>query len=327
MPKIPRKSFLTPKIIIDKLTQKFDNLCPSKPNRTFKPTLKYGSYGVLSHSQIPDHINKPPYGRLSNTSELYKYYSRETPFAEVKTEQQISLMKKAAKLAAKCLKLCIESTKIGVTGEDIDRIGHDFIVENGAYPAGVNFHGFPKAICISVNEVACHGIPNLRPFSSGDIVSYDCTVYLNGVFGDCAGTTIVGDVSDEIRKLVRVSKECLDIAIENVRPGIEFSRLAKVVTAHAEKHGFSVLREFGGHFIGEMMHMHPMIGFCYPSSTPGCMVPGQTFTIEPILCQGSNSIYTWDDGWTIATVDNGFCSQFEHTVLVTDSGCDIITIP
>lgn len=327
MSNVLRSSFLTPKIIIDKVSRSLDVLNPSKPKRLFPPTLKYGSYGVLSHQPIPNHIDKPPYGILSDDNALYKYYSRETPYAEIKTEQQICLMKKAANLAARCLKQCMESTKIGVTGEYIDKIGHNFIVENGAYPAGVKFHGFPKAICISVNEVACHGIPDLRPFSNGDVISYDCTVYLNGVFGDCAGTILVGDVSDEIRKLVNVSKECLDIAIECVRPGVPFSKLAEVVTAHAERNNFSVIREFGGHFIGEMMHMQPMIGFHHPSSTPGHMLPGQIFTIEPILCQGTNSIYTWEDGWTIATRDNGFCSQFEHTVLVTDSGCEVITVP
>lgn len=116
-------------------------------------------------------------------------------------------------------------------------------------------------------------------------------------------------------------------AIEAVAPGAAFSRLAEAVTSHAEKHGYGVIREFGGHFIGEMMHMPPMIQFLHPSSTPGLMKPGQIFTVEPIICQGDRSIYTWDDGWTIATCDSGFCAQFEHTVMVTPTGYEILTLP
>ncbi|GFE53459.1 hypothetical protein BaOVIS_008630 [Babesia ovis] len=293
------------------------------------PTVQFGEYQVLPSHEIPSHITRPPYASLTDPSQLRAYYSRPCPHAEVKSNDQIRAMRDAAKIAADCLRCCMSATRENMTAEDIDRIGHEFIVSRGAYPAGVGFHGFPKAICISVNEVACHGIPNTRPFQPGDIVSYDCTVFYNNVFGDCAGTVIVGGESstDEAGStLVRVAKECVDRAIEAVAPGTEFATLADIVSQHASSFGFGVIREFGGHFIGDMMHMPPMIQFCQPSSTPGKMQPGQVFTIEPIICEGDPEIYTWEDGWTIATHDNGRCAQFEHTILVTDSGCEILTI-
>ncbi|KAK1933202.1 putative methionine aminopeptidase [Babesia divergens] len=310
-------SFLTPKLIIDRLKFRSDSLFGKK--QQFKPTLRSGEYRVLPSHEIPAHIARPTYGNTRCEAELRAYYSRPCAEAEVKSAGQVRRMRRAAVIAANSLKRCIEATREGVTAEDIDRLGHEFIVQSGAYPAGVNFHGFPKAICISVNEVACHGIPDMRPFKEGDIVSYDCTVFHDG---DCAGTTIVGAGSEVAQHL-----ECLEKAISTVGPGVAFSRLAEVVTHHAESNGFGVIREFGGHFIGEMMHMPPMIQFKHPSSTPGAMKPGQVFTIEPIICQGKPDIYTWDDGWTIATCDSGLCAQFEHTVLVTLSGCEVLTLP
>ncbi|KAK1445068.1 creatinase/methionine aminopeptidase superfamily protein [Babesia gibsoni] len=319
------RSYLTPKLVLDRLSQAA-GLSPGK--KSFTPTVKYGEYEILPPHKIPAHIVRPPYGNpRASEAELREYYSKPCVDGEVKSTKQVRLMRQAGLIAANCLKTCMESTAVGVTAEDIDRIGHEFIVNSGAYPAGVNFHGFPKAICISVNEVACHGIPDTRPFKNGDVVSYDCTVFHQGVFGDCAGTVVVGRGTEESNLVVKVAKECMEKAVAEVAPGVAFSRLAEVVTSHARAHGFGVVREFGGHFIGDVMHMPPMIQFKHPSTTPGVMKAGQVFTIEPIICQGDADIYTWDDGWTIATCDSGLCAQFEHTVLVTPSGCDVLTLP
>ncbi|GIX61249.1 methionine aminopeptidase 1a, putative [Babesia caballi] len=286
-----------------------------------------GEYEVLPAHAIPRHIARPPYASARSDAELRAYYAQPCANAEVKSTRQIAAMRAAARVAANCLRHCMDATREGITAEDVDRIGHQFIVDSGAYPAGVGFHGFPKAICISVNEVACHGIPDTRPFKRGDVVSYDCTVFHDGVFGDCAGTAIVGEAPQDAATLVRAAKECVDKAVEAVAPGVEFAKLAELVTSHAASFGFAVVREFGGHFIGHLMHMPPMVQFRHPSSTPGTMQAGQVFTIEPIICQGDPEVYTWDDGWTIATCDGGLCAQFEHTVLVTDSGCEVLTVP
>uniref|UniRef100_A0A3B0NI04 Methionine aminopeptidase n=1 Tax=Theileria annulata TaxID=5874 RepID=A0A3B0NI04_THEAN len=322
-----KNSVLTPKLVLEKISTNLGNKNGLKSGENFKQTVRYGEYPVLSHDPIPKHIVRPFYAQNRTEDELKRYYTQKLPFAEVKTDEQISKMRSAAKIAAKCLKLCLDSTEKGVTADFIDRKGQDFIVNSGAYPSGVNFHGYPRALCISVNEVACHGIPSMRPFHESDVVSYDCTVFYDGVFGDCAGTCILGEAPEEAKKLVSVSRECCYIAIESLKPGVKFSKMAELVTKHAEKNGFSVIREFGGHFIGHMLHMPPMIQFSNPSSTPGVAEEGHIFTIEPIVCQGDNSIYTWEDGWTIATADNGLCSQFEHTVLVTKDGCEILTLP
>ncbi|CDR97301.1 methionine aminopeptidase, putative [Babesia bigemina] len=319
------RSFLSPKLILERTP--FGSLLSASKKKQFTPTLRQGAYQVLPPQPIPAHITRPPYAASRNESELRAYYSQPCVHAEVKNAQQIAAMRAAARVAADCLKRCMDATAEGATAEDIDRLGQEFIVSRGAYPAGVGFHGFPKAICISVNEVACHGIPDTRPFTRGDVVSYDCTVFHDGVFGDCAATAIVGEATEAVNTLVRVAKECADKAVAAVAPGVEFARLAEIVTSHAAAFGFGVVREFGGHFIGELMHMPPMVQFKHPSSTPGVMQAGQVFTIEPIICQGDPAIYTWDDGWTIATCDAGFCAQFEHTVLVTDTGCDVLTLP
>ncbi|ORM39945.1 Methionine aminopeptidase 1 [Babesia sp. Xinjiang] len=321
------QSFLSPKLILER-TSLGSFFSPSKRQK-FQPTLRYGEYEVLRAHNIPAHIKRPPYATARNDAELRAYYGRQCAYAEVKSTKQIKAMRVAGRIAANCLHKCMKSTKEGITAEDIDRIGHEYIISTGAYPAGVGFHGFPKAICISVNEVACHGIPDTRPFKHGDIVSYDCTVFYDGVFGDCAGTVLVGDTSESDESaitLVRVAKECVDEAISAVAPGVEFSRLAGIITQHAASFGYGVVREFGGHFIGELMHMPPMIQFQHPSSTQGTMEEGHVFTIEPIICEGDPEIYTWEDGWTIATCDGGRCAQFEHTVLVTSSGCEILTL-
>eukprot|EP00375_Theileria_parva_P001731 XP_764406.1 methionine aminopeptidase, type I [Theileria parva strain Muguga] len=274
-----KNSFLTPKLVLEKICPNLANKNGLKSQKNFKQTVRYGEYPVLSHDPIPSHIPRPYYAQNRTEDELKIYYNQKLPFAEVKNEEQISKMRAAAKIAAKCLKLCLDSTEKGVTADFVDRKAQDFIVSSGAYPSGVNFHGYPRAICVSVNEVACHGIPNMRPFHESDVVSYDCTVFYDGFFGDCAATCIVGEAPEEIKKLVLVSKECCYVAIDSLKPGVKFSKLAKLVSNHAEKNGFSVIKEFGGHFIGHVLHMPPMMQFSHPSSTPGVAEEGHVFTI------------------------------------------------
>ncbi|CRH00391.1 methionine aminopeptidase 1a, putative [Plasmodium relictum] len=287
---------------------------------SFKPTLEDGKYGITEIQKVPEYIKGPSYsktGIVENCSISY----------EIKDEESIKKMKKAAKLAAQCLKLCLENSKEGVATDDIDKMAFNFFIKNNAYPAGINFHGFPKTLCASPNEVVCHGIPNLRKLKCGDIVTYDCTVFVDGVFGDCAGTVGIGNVSESHKKLIDVSKECLYKAISICKDGQKFSEIGRVITEHAQKNGFNVIRDFCGHFIGRNMHMYPLIEHHYPNShNNNRMKKGQIFTIEPILSEGSINIHTWKDQWTVCTNDNSFCSQWEHTILVLQDSAEILTL-
>lgn len=289
-------------------------------SKIFTQTVKDGEYSVTKNLQIPAHINVPPYAKTGIVENSEKWY-------EIKDEEYIKKMKKAGKLAARCLKLCLENSKDNITTDEIDKLAFNFIIEHNAYPAGINFHGFPKTICASPNEVVCHGIPNLRKLRSGDIVTYDCTVFVDGVFGDCAGTKTIGDVSKEHKKLVEVSKECLYKAISICRDGQKFSEIGRVITEHAEKYGFHVIKDFCGHFIGTNMHMYPLIEHYFPNTHGNtCMKEGQIFTIEPILSEGSVQLKCWNDKWTFVTIDHAFCSQWEHTILILKDGAQILTL-
>ncbi|SCM23433.1 methionine aminopeptidase 1a, putative [Plasmodium chabaudi adami] len=301
------------------LTPKLNKIRVSETT-LFKPTLEDGKYKVVPSKKIPTHIKSPSYAKTGVVEPSNNIY-------EIKDEDSIIKMKKAAKIAANCLKLCLESSKEGITTEEIDNLAFDFYIKNNAYPAGINFHGFPKTVCASPNEVVCHGIPNLRKLKNRDIITYDCTVYFDGVFGDCAGTTGIGDISEKHKKLIEVSKECLYKAISICRDGQKFSEIGRVITEHAHKNGFNVIKDFCGHFIGTNMHMYPLIEHHYPNSHEEneYMKKGQIFTIEPILSEGSINIHTWKDQWTVCTNDNSFCSQWEHTILVTENSAEILT--
>ncbi|CAG9474790.1 unnamed protein product [Plasmodium vivax] len=316
LPALPKRNsnfhthVLTPKINKIKVPER----------SSFKPTLQDGKYQITPMQSVPGHIARPPYAETG----LVKHSNVDY---EIKDEESIAKMKEAAKIAAQCLKLCLENSKAGVTTDEIDKMAFNFYVEKGAYPAGINFHGFPKTVCASPNEVVCHGIPNLRKLKDGDIITYDCTVYIDGVFGDCAGTTGIGTISKSHQKLVDVSKECLYKAISVCKHGQKFSEIGRVITEHATRNGFNVIQEFCGHFIGRNMHMYPLIEHHYPNGHPDdeYMQVGQIFTIEPILSEGSRKIHTWKDQWTVCTNDNAFCSQWEHTILVQQNGAEILT--
>ncbi|CRG93042.1 methionine aminopeptidase 1a, putative [Plasmodium gallinaceum] len=313
--KIKKKSNIHTHILTPKLSKIKVN-----ESSLFKPTLEDGKYEITKTQEVPGHINCPNYSKTGIVENCNISY-------EIKDEENIKKMKKAGKLAAECLKLCLENSKKGVTTDYIDKLAFDFIIKNNAYPAGINFHGFPKTLCASPNEVVCHGIPNLRKLKSGDIITYDCTVFLDGVFGDCAGTVAIGEVSENHKKLIDVSKECLYKAISICRDGQKFSEIGRVITEHAQKNGFNVIRDFCGHFIGRNMHMYPLIEHHYPNShNNDCMKKGQIFTIEPILSEGSINIHTWKDQWTVCTNDNSFCSQWEHTILVLQNSAEILTL-
>lgn len=213
----------------------------------------------------------------------------------------------------------------GITTDEIDRVVHDATVAAGAYPSPLNYFHFPKSVCTSVNEVICHGIPDCRPLEDGDIVNVDVTVYLKGFHGDLNETFTVGDASDDDKELIKVAHDCLEKAIQIVKPGARYRDVGEVIQKHAQAHGFSVVKSYCGHGIGRLFHCAPSVPHYAHSKAVGIMKEGHVFTIEPMINAGTHRDVTWPDGWTACSADGKHSAQFEHTLLVTDSGAEMLT--
>jgi methionyl aminopeptidase len=243
----------------------------------------------------------------------------------VKSADVIERMRVAGHVARDVLAEVGAAVAIGVTTDELDRVAHEAHLSRGVYPSPLRYRGFPKSVCTSVNEVICHGIPDDRPLAEGDIVNVDVTVYLNGVHGDTNATFGAGRLDPLSSRLVRVTAECLDLGIEAVRPGAAVSDIGRAIEAHAHAHGFFVVRAFVGHGIGEVFHSAPQVPHYYEAAASTILEPGMTFTIEPMITMGSVQPVIWPDHWTAVTADGSRTAQFEHTVLVTDSGVDVLT--
>ena len=274
--------------------------------------------GQLSQPRpVPEHIARPPY---ADTGEPEPW---DEPL--VKSPPVIERMRRAGQAAAEVLQLVGEAVRPGVTTDELDRLCHEALVERGAYPSPLNYHGYPKSLCTSVNEVICHGIPDDRELRDGDIVNLDVTAYLDGVHGDTNATFLVGQVDDASRRLVEVTRECLELGIEVVKPGGRVSDIGRAVEDHARAHRYGVVRAFVGHGIGEQFHTRLHVPHYYEPGAATVMEPGMTFTIEPMITMGDWRHVLWDDGWTAVTADGRRTAQFEHTVLVTDDGAEVLT--
>jgi methionyl aminopeptidase len=243
----------------------------------------------------------------------------------VKSPEIIERMRVAGRIAAEVLRVTGEAVRVGTTTDELDAICHAATVERGAYPSPLNYHGYPKSVCTSVNEVICHGIPDSRPLADGDIVNLDVTVYLDGVHGDTNATFGVGDVDAESRRLITVTEECLERAIDAVVPGQPISDIGRAIQRHAEAAGFGVVRAYCGHGIGEVFHSAPQIPHYYEPSASTIIEPGMTFTIEPMITLGTWRHVAWDDGWTAVTADGRRTAQFEHMLAVTAEGAEVLT--
>jgi methionyl aminopeptidase len=243
----------------------------------------------------------------------------------VKTPEVIARLRAAGKIARDVLAETGAAVAVGVTTDELDRVAHDAHVARGVYPSPLRYRGFPKSVCTSVNEVICHGIPDDRPLVDGDIVNLDITVYVDGVHGDTNATFCVGRVDPESRRLVKVTEECLELGIEAVRPGAVLSDIGRAIETHAHDAGFFVVRAFVGHGIGEVFHGPPQVPHYYERAASTVLEPGMVFTIEPMITMGSVQPVIWPDGWTAATSDGSRTAQFEHTVLVTDTGVEVLT--
>ncbi|GGD30638.1 type I methionyl aminopeptidase [Nocardioides daphniae] len=247
--------------------------------------------------------------------------------SEVKDAETIEKMRIAGRLAAQARELVGSHVAPGVTTDELDRIGHEFLCDHGAYPSTLGYRAFPKSLCSSVNEVICHGIPDARVIEDGDIVNIDITAFIHGVHGDTNATFLAGDVDEESRLLVERTKESLDRAIKAVKPGRRISVIGRVIESYAKRFGYGVVREFTGHGIGTSFHSGLVIPHYDQDHYDDLIEVGMTFTIEPMLNLGTHEWTMWPDNWTVVTRDLKRSAQFEHTLLVTSDGAEVLTNP
>ncbi len=277
--------------------------------------------GVVSKAlSVPNNIAKPEY--------VGKKAPAEWTGGHVKTKEKIEKIRTAGKLAAQAIELAGSSIKVGMSTNELDVIVHDFLISNGAYPSTLGYRGFPKSCCTSVNEIICHGIPDDLEIQDGDIVNIDVTAYLDGFHGDSNQTFKVGNVSEEVSLLVDRTKESLERAIASVMPGRPINVIGRTIESYAKRFGYGVVRDFTGHGIGEAFHSGLVIP--HYDAAPlysNTMEVGMVFTIEPMLTLGTHEWDMWPDGWTVATKDKSITAQFEHTLVVTESGAQILTLP
>jgi methionyl aminopeptidase len=246
---------------------------------------------------------------------------------DVKDAETIAAMRVACKLAAQALEEVGRTIAPGVTTDFLDKVGHDFLVSHGAYPSTLGYRGYPKSLCTSLNEVICHGIPDDTVVSDGDIVNIDITAYIGGVHGDTNATFLAGDVDEESRLLVERTHEAMMRGIKAVAPGRPLNTVGLVIEKYAGRFGYGVVRDFTGHGIGKTFHSGLVVPHYDDPRNTVVMEPGMTFTIEPMLTLGTINYDVWPDGWTAVTKDRKRTAQFEHTILVTEDGHEILTLP
>jgi len=244
----------------------------------------------------------------------------------IKSEREIQLMREVGKLAAKCLKEMGALVVEGNTPEKIDAACREWTARHNAIPATVNYKGYPASLCVSVNEVVCHGIPDKRPFKKGDIVNLDVTPILNGYHGDTNATFFVGEVPDSIKKFVATANEALWAGINQVKPGNTLGDIGHAIESLVTSRGYSVVIEYCGHGIGRNFHEDPVVMHVGKPKQGIVLKEGMTFTIEPMINMGKPQTRVEDDGWTVRTIDGSLSAQFEHTVLVTPTGVEVLTL-
>jgi methionyl aminopeptidase len=268
---------------------------------------------VPAHITRPEYVDKPGPARFTGS--------------EVKDSDTIERMRIAGRLAAQALQEVGKHVVPGVTHDELDRIGHEFLLDHDAYPSTLGYRNFPKSLCSSANEVICHGIPDSRVVEDGDIVNIDITAFIGGVHGDTNATFMTPGVSEEVRDLVERTEEALRRAINAVRPGRQLNVIGRVIESYARRFGYGVVREFTGHGIGTSFHSGLVVPHFDDPAYDTVIEAGMTFTIEPMLNLGTHAWEMWDDDWTVVTRDRRFSAQLEHTLLVTDTGAEILTLP
>ena len=281
-------------------------------------TLKPGK--ISPRRAVPAHIDRPEY--------MYHSGPEVVTAGDIKSPETIEKIRVAGRIAAQALQVVGEAVRPGITTDELDRIGHEFIISHNAYPSCLGYLGFPKSLCTSINEVICHGIPDDRPLEEGDIVNVDITAYYDGVHGDTCAMFEVGNVDEESHLLIERTRNAMMRGIKAVRPGREINVIGRVIESYAHRFDYGVVRDFTGHGVGEAFHS----GLIVPhyDAAPAhneVMEEGMVFTIEPMLNLGGIEWEQWDDDWTVVTKDRGRSAQFEHTIVVTEDGAEILTLP
>ncbi|AMJ44425.1 MULTISPECIES: type I methionyl aminopeptidase [Corynebacterium] len=270
--------------------------------------------------KVPDHIERPEYVWKDTVQEAMG-----EPF--VQTPETIEAMREASKIAANALKEAGAVVAPGVTTDEVDRVAHEYMCDHGAYPSTLGYLGFTKSTCVSLNEIICHGIPDSTVIQEGDIVNIDVTAYKNGVHGDTNATFLAGDVSEEHRLLVERTKEAMMRGIKVAKPGREINVIGRVIESYANRFGYNVVRDFTGHGVGPTFHNGLVVLHYDSTAYRNVLEPGMTLTIEPMLNLGSLEYDIWPDDWTVQNRDGKFTAQFEHTIVITEDGNEILTLP
>lgn len=269
---------------------------------------------------VPNHIERPEYVWKDTVQEAMG-----EPF--VQTPEVIERMREASKIAANALAEAGKAVTPGVTTDEIDRVAHEYMCDHGAYPSTLGYRDFPKSCCVSLNEIVCHGIPDSTVIEDGDIVNIDVTAYKNGVHGDTNATFLAGNVSEEHRLLVERTKEATMRGIRAAKPGREINVIGRVIEVYAKRFGYNVVRDFTGHGIGTTFHNGLVVMHYDAPEYTDILEPGMTLTVEPMINLGALPYDIWDDGWTVANRDGKFTAQFEHTIVITEDGNEILTLP
>jgi len=246
---------------------------------------------------------------------------------DVQSAETIETMRIAGRIAAQAMHAAAAVISPAVTTDDLDRVVHEFLIDHRAYPSTLGYRGFPKSCCTSVNEVICHGIPDARPLEDGDLVKIDVTAYIGGVHGDTCATFRCGEVDEAGRLLSERTHEALVRAINAVRPGRQVNIIGRVIESYAKRFGYGVVRDYTGHGVHTAFHSGLVIPHYDEPAYDTVIRSGMTFTIEPMITLGTGDWHIWDDGWTVLTTDGSRCAQFEHTLVVTDNGAEVLTLP
>ncbi len=274
---------------------------------------------VSARRAVPEHIERPEY--------MFHDGPEVVTASDVKDAETIERIRRAGRIAAQAIEVAGAAVRPGVTTDELDRLAHEFIISQDAYPSCLGYMGFPKAICTSVNEVICHGIPDDRRLEEGDIVNLDITAYKDGVHGDTCAMFEVGAVDEESHLLIERTREAMMRGIRACRPGRELNVIGRVIESYAKRFDYGVVRDYTGHGVGEAFHsglIVPHYDAAPMYST--VMEPGMVFTVEPMLTLGTVEWEQWDNGWTVVTADRSRTAQFEHTIVVTDEGPEILTL-
>lgn len=275
---------------------------------------------ISAELPVPQHIERPEY--------VGKKEPAPNTASEIKSPEVIERIRIASKIAAQALAEVGKACQPGVTTDSLDRLGHEFLMDHNAYPSTLGYRGFPKSLCSSLNEVICHGIPDSTVLEDGDIINIDITAFIGGVHGDNNATFLVGDVDEESRLLVERTEMSLKRAIKAVMPGREINVIGRIIESYAKRFGYGVVKDFTGHGVGEAFHSGLIIPHYDAAPAFNTIIePGMVFTIEPMLTLGTIEWDMWEDDWTVTTKDKKRTAQFEHTLLVTDDGAEILTLP